>query len=540
METRKWSKVACPSAGKIIRQMLLSLLAISTTSPGTAAWTDGFMTSEQIQRLPAVPSVPVAVPSSAAPISLYHEFTLRHIVHRGAYLYPELHKRLDIHPEDRVRVLSLSHDGEASVGPFRVRSHPISIERLSDRRIETIEPLLNTARSNKRPPTLPPSAWTLDAVHGPNITDKETVVNMAIMAANAYDLVPGIGEWEDVKAPFNESSPFGWEGDGLRGHIYANSDNSTIVVGLKGTTPAVFDGAETTTNDKENDNLFFGCCCGQGGQYLWRPVCDCCTATYTCNETCISTALRKKNRYYQASMELYGNVTEMYPKAEVWMAGHSLGGSVSALLGLTFGLPVVAFEAPPEAMAAARLGLPSPDNRNAKTRKNTGITHFGHTADPIFMGTCNTAAAACTLGGYAMESVCHTGQICIYDVVEDKKWRSSARWHSIRLVIKDVLKDYDTVPKCYPESPECVDCFLWKHFESNGSDTTTSSRTTTSTTTSYTRTETCKTPGWFGCLDETTTSGILTSTSRTTTTTSSTSTSTTVTCTHYGWFGGCE
>lgn len=40
--------------------------------------------------------------------------------------------------------------------------------------------------------------------------------------------------------------------------------------------------------------------------------------------------------------------------------GHSLGGSLAALLGATFGVPVVAFETPGEKMAATRLHLPSP------------------------------------------------------------------------------------------------------------------------------------------------------------------------------------
>lgn len=42
------------------------------------------------------------------------------------------------------------------------------------------------------------------------------------------------------------------------------------------------------------------------------------------------------------------------------LTGHSLGGSVSSLIGLTFGAPVVTFEAPAEKLAATRLHLPSP------------------------------------------------------------------------------------------------------------------------------------------------------------------------------------
>src|SRR5262249_13648595 len=154
----------------------------------------------------------------------------------------------------------------------------------------------------------------------------------------------------------------------------------------------VFDGDGTTTKDKVNDNLFASCCCAQGGQYFWRQVCDCYATTYTCNKTCLVKSLKSQDRYYWAAIELYSNVTELYPASNVWLVGHSLGGVVSSLLGITFGLPTVTFEAYGDALAASRLGLPAPPGYNPskpQARKYTGTFHFGHTADPVFMGSCN-------------------------------------------------------------------------------------------------------------------------------------------------------
>ncbi|THC88498.1 hypothetical protein EYZ11_012057 [Aspergillus tanneri] len=466
--------------------------------------------------------------------------TLRHLFHRGTYEHPDLHKRLDIKPDTRLWVLSedgLKKEPVTIDEPLIASSQPVTIQRLVDRRPMIIEEHLTAARSSGFAIALSPSAWVMDTLPGPDVTKKRTVLTFAKMTANDYIEEPGSEDWQDVHGSFNYSSSFGWGGDGLRGHIYADKSNSTVVISLKGTSPALFDGAGTTTNDKVNDNLFFSCCCGQGGSYLWRQVCDCQKSAYTANLTCIVEAMLDETRYYRAALDLYSNVTEIYPDANIWLTGHSLGGAMTSLLGLTYGLPAVTFEAVPEALPAARLGLPSPpghDPRLPQLRRYTGAYHFGHTADPVYMGTCNGVGSACTWGGYAMESACHTGQMCVYDTVGDKGWRVGLGTHRIKAVISDVVKAYDDVPACAPEE-ECYDCELWKFFHSNGSETTTTttkSSTISTTSSTSTSTSTCKTPGWWGCLDETTTtSATATSTATPTPTPTPTPTSTsTSTC----------
>lgn len=102
--------------------------------------------------------------------------------------------------------------------------------------MSAIEPQIAAAREHGQAQTLNTNAWSLDEISGPNITDKGTVLSLAKMTLDAYTQEPFTGEWKDVKGGFNNSNSFGWDADGLRGHVFADKDNSTIVIAIKGTT----------------------------------------------------------------------------------------------------------------------------------------------------------------------------------------------------------------------------------------------------------------------------------------------------------------
>lgn len=74
-------------------------------------------------------------------------------------------------------------------------------------------------------------------------------------------------------------------------------------------------------------------------------------------------------------------VLAQYPSANIWLTGHSLGGVLASLLGLTFGLPAVTFEAFPDRLAVERLRLRVP-----RRRENNPVTHVFHTGDMIVSG----------------------------------------------------------------------------------------------------------------------------------------------------------
>lgn len=132
---------------------------------------------------------------------------------------------------------------------LRARAASTNIQRLTKRKPAEIDELLHHAEIHGEAATLPSSAWTVDEIAGPNITDRKTVLTFAKMASNAYVQDPGSPDWQPVKGGFNYTDDFGWEQDGLRGHVFADEINSTVVIGLKGTSAWPVDDPATIDND---------------------------------------------------------------------------------------------------------------------------------------------------------------------------------------------------------------------------------------------------------------------------------------------------
>lgn len=430
----------------------------------------------------------------------FSQFTLKHIYHHNTGENHRIHRRLDITKDLIIQneLYKQTFKSEFLSPEMKMESPWLAkytlslnsnfpIRRMRERHPDFVESYLQYIHKDVVNAEKVHLDWVEENELVPNVTDKESVVNLALMASDAYVEVPGTGDWTDVAEPWKNRSGFGWMSDGIRGHVFSNTDNSIVVIALKGTSAAfvsrldtdgkviseesieddfkIQGGADTVANDKINDNLLFSCCCARVS-YLWTTVCDCYKSSYTCDQKCLEKELLREDRYYQAVLDLYRNVTSQYSQATVWVTGHSLGGSLASLLGRTYGLPAVTFQAPGELMATKRLHLPMPPGLPGNLEH---IWHFGNTGDPIFMGVCNGASSTCSLGGYAMESMCHSGKTCVYDTVTDLGWSVSIYNHRIHTVIDNIILHYNETAKCTLPSP-CQDCFNWRYVVDDKND----------------------------------------------------------------------
>lgn len=103
------------------------------------------------------------------------------------------------------------------------------------------------------------------------------------------------------------------------------------------------------------------------------------------------------------------------------------------------------------------------------------IWHFGTMSDPIFAGECVGPSSICYHAGFAMETKCHTGNVCLldfegrldirtmYSLILGKNYLIIGN-HQLKNVLSLIQKAEEFDPICFMDI-DCEDCNAWTFVE---------------------------------------------------------------------------
>ena len=136
--------------------------------------------------------------------------------------------------KEHVEFAAARHEDTSS--SFEIRSRPTMVSRRRGSAAGLVSQSPNSNLQVASPNYATPASWDTIIVPGPDLTDKATVVNLGKMCSDAYMFGPNDPDWQNTTLGFNNSGSFGFEDGGLRGHIFGDERNETIIVAFKGTT----------------------------------------------------------------------------------------------------------------------------------------------------------------------------------------------------------------------------------------------------------------------------------------------------------------
>ncbi|KAK4698577.1 lipase ATG15, partial [Phenoliferia sp. Uapishka_3] len=203
--------------------------------------------------------IPLTVTPSSTPATAERTFTLKHAVHLSPFK-PALYHTYDS-PSD---LLLTSSAPKKTLKIARQRAFRPSSSRSYQAARRSSFYTSKRASAAGRPLSeaeildlewAENLEWEEDEIEVPDVKDVGTLRQLAIMSNNAYSLP--VEEWWDLDGNWNSTQSFGWLEDGLRGHVFADDGNQTIVVVIKGTSVAYAGGGSSPTsrNDKTNVRL---------------------------------------------------------------------------------------------------------------------------------------------------------------------------------------------------------------------------------------------------------------------------------------------
>lgn len=284
--------------------------------------------------------------------------------------------------------------------------------------------------------------------------------------------------------------------DAVKAYLFSNEDYSINVISIKGTSLYwLYNNFENMTtkindndnrkidneinikssgyNDKYNDNLFLSCCFYKENS-IFKNFCenDINKTLITmnniknvldqksCSKKCYEESLNLELNYFNIGKKIVDNIKtniiKNFDNTNIIFTGHSLGGVLATMLGLYYNKPVVTFETPGELHYIKMSNM-----FKQPLDKVSNIYHFGHNADPIFIGDCGYT---CSVAGYSVDTKCHIGYTCMYDAKGKLGFSESILNHRMDYVINNVIG-----PKWNSDFPECKlitdcnECELYKY-----------------------------------------------------------------------------
>lgn len=281
------------------------------------------------------------------------------------------------------------------------------------------------------------------------------------LAAMSYDAYTSDDKDDWLSVPgFNHTDRVEFDATHVRGYVFADDTNSTFVIAFKGTTVSrlIRDKDRTIVeNDQYNDNLLFSCCFYKESSLL-RDTCEGNTTPQTsCSLQCYRESLSLRDNYITLARGIVAHIGSIVPSgARIAFTGHSLGGAIAGMMGVIHGVLAVTFQAPGDLHYMVRTGELSVPSRVKH------VYHFGHNADPIFMGTCNGRMSLCSIAGYVLDTQCHTGYTCTYDAVGRLGVSKGILTHRMKWVLDHVIPKWETdMPECV--QADCSDCSAYDY-----------------------------------------------------------------------------
>ena len=291
-----------------------------------------------------------------------------------------------------------------------------------------------------------------------NNTFYKLIYELAVMSNNVYTYI-NQSNWIDL--PNYTVKDITNDNNTIKSFYFYNKEIN--VISFKGTTTIIglkeqqqqqeqHQVLSSSFADRFNDNLYFSCCFYKQSNLFNDLHCECDNGTFSCCKSCYQNSISFNLNYINIALDIVEKIKKEIDTdfKNIIFTGHSLGGTIATIMGILYNKTSIAFQSPGDKHYLHLIGL--------KAHKNT--YHFGHNADPIFMGTCGNT---CWTFGYNIYTKCHSGYTCLYNAKEKLGYTESILNHRIDYIIKNVLPHWiSDFPECI-QNDECSDCESWDY-----------------------------------------------------------------------------